>query len=65
MFETKEAKKAPASAPATGSVGMTNDNSDLESIKEKCFDDLREAVAAIAEINGVNANSVMNIQVSH
>ncbi|XP_046659384.1 Bloom syndrome protein homolog [Homalodisca vitripennis] len=60
MREVK-AKKSAVNSPAAKN-GEESRCPELDAIYERCFSELMDVVTAIAEINEVNTNTIMNIQ---
>ncbi|XP_054287329.1 recQ-like DNA helicase Blm [Macrosteles quadrilineatus] len=54
----KLARKSSVVNPAEGNEAM----SEMDAIHEQCFSELMDVVTAIAEVSGVNTNTIMNIQ---
>lgn len=50
-------------SPASNFTNETTGFPEIDAIHEQCFNELTDVVIAIAEINEVNTNTIMNIQV--
>lgn len=57
-------KTSTSNSPAVRAGDESTGYPELDAIHEQCFSELMDVVTAIAEINEVNTNTIMNIQVT-
>lgn len=61
----ERAKKTVSSSDSPSRLdSMSTGCPELDEIRESCFSELMDYVTDVAERNGVNTNTIMNIQVS-